>query len=190
MRTNEHVLQGSLKNFERIKRQQIMDAMNNIAYQLLYDALELRRGWLGFTGNLPTSYAVGIWDFDKKLTILYAGDVNAGYDPSTIIRHKVGRGETAQLDRPWEGKYRSVTGRVDIKNGYGIYMTEDFLLGYRPQHYPALCVCTGAEYSLYLEKVRHGNVLSQSAQPSFVRRVGDMIFAGSHYNARNMITTY
>lgn len=89
MRDNARVLDGSLKNFERIKRQQIMAAMDQIAYQLLYDALELRSGWLGFTGNLPTSYAVGIWDFDRKLTILYAGDVNAGYDPSTIVRHKL-----------------------------------------------------------------------------------------------------
>lgn len=189
MRDNARVLDGSLKNFERIKRQQIMAAMDQIAYQLLYDALELRSGWLGFTGNLPTSYAVGIWDFDRKLTILYAGDVNAGYDPSTIIRHKVERGETVHLQNPWEGKERSVTGRADIKFGYGIEMTEDFLLGFKPQSYPALCVCTGAEYSQYLEKARHGNVLSKSAQAPFVKRVGDMIFAGSQYKARNMITS-
>lgn len=190
MTTNEDVLKASVKKFEELKRNQIMPLMEQIARTLLEDALELRSGWLGFTGNLPTSYAAAIWDFDKRpyKDIIFAQDVDGGYDMSTIVRNKIWKGQRVHLDDPWEGPPRTRQGKVPIKFQWGPDLAAWFLRDFTPSTYPCICICTGAEYSQYLELRAGANVLSETASQTFVKRVGDIVFMGAEFAARNMIT--
>ena len=188
--SNASVLKKSIKTFETIKRQQVMPLLVKMAYTLLEDALSMRSGWSGFTGNLPTSYAAAVWDFDGKRfgDIIFGEDVDGYYNISTIIREKVPYLDTVYLENPWEGRHRAITGAVPIHFRWGPDLAHWFLTNYRPMIFPCVCICTGAEYSQYLEDVRGANVLSDTADRSFVTKVGDMIFAGGEFTARNSIT--
>ena len=178
--SNASVLKKSIKEFERIKRAQIMPTLTKLAYTLLEDALSMRSGWAGFTGNLPTSYAAAVWDFDGKLfgDIIFAEDVDGYYNMSTIIRRKIEYGEVLHLSRPWEGDERTHEGKAKIVMKWGPDLADWFLRNFTPTFYPSICICTGAEYSKIVED-SYGPVLETAAKDSFVRKVGDMVFAGS-----------
>lgn len=182
--SNASVLKASIRRFDTLKRKQIMPLMEKMARTLLEDALTMRYGWAGFTGNLPTSYAAAIWDFDGKPygDIIYAEDIDGYYSISTIIRRKIDMWQSVHLDDPWEGHPRTVTGAAPIKFQWGPQMSEWFLTGYKPKQYPCICICTGAEYSKIVEE-RYGNVLEESAEEWYVKRIGDMIFASKEFTA-------
>lgn len=187
--SNASVLKASVRKFEQIKRQQVMPLLAGMARTLLEDALSMRQGWAGFTGNLPTSYAAAVWDFDGKPfgDIIFAQDVDGHYSMSRIVRGKVEMGQSVHLDNPFEGQPRTTTGAVPVMFQWGPDMAHWFMLNFRPTFYPCICICTGAEYSQYLEAKGY-NVLSDTADRSFVTKVGDMIFAGGEFTARNSIT--
>lgn len=175
--SNADVLKASRKTFEAIKHNQIMPRLYALAKTLLEDALSMRSGWGGFTGNLPTSYAAAVWDFKGRMygDIIFAEDVDGYYSFTSVKRQKVQEGAKVHLDNPWEGEPRTVTGDVPIKEPWGVDLSYQFLTGYQPSRYPCICICTGAEYSKLVED-EYGNVLSASANPTYVKRVGDNIF--------------
>lgn len=176
--SNADVLKRSKKVFATIKQQHIMPLLWEMAHTLLEDALSMRSGWGGFTGNLPTSYAAAVWDFSGNLfgDIIFAEDVDGHYSIASVRREKVGEGKTVHLENPWEGDERTVTGDVPIKFPWGADLAEWFLTNYHPHYKPCIVICTGAEYSKIVED-EYGNVLSASADPAFVKRIGDKIFA-------------
>lgn len=181
--SNADVLKASLTAFRSFKQQNIMPRLWKMAHDLLEDALSMRSGWAGFTGNLPTSYAAAVWDFDGNLYgngIIFAEDVDGYYNKSTIIRPKIKLDEIVHLEQPWEGDERTRRGAVHIKEQWGPDLSYWFLTNLTPKHRPCICICTGAEYSKLVED-EFGNVLRASAEPSYVKRVGDKIFAVKEY---------
>lgn len=183
---NSQVLKASIHAFNKLKANHIMAGVRGAAVKMLEDALEMRRGWLGFTGNLPTSYSAGVYDFNGNLEIVYAEDVNSEYSLSSVRRPKVGRGESAVLDVPWEGTPRSVRGEADLKTRYGVELVHMFLNGYKPKKLPCIVMCTGAEYSKYLQDSREGAVVLEV--PSNIKNMVQASFTEVPFNARNMIT--
>lgn len=183
---NSQVLKASVHAFNKLKAVHIMAGVRNAAVKMIEDALEMRTGWLGFTGNLPTSYSAGIWDFDGNLEIIFAEDVNSEYSLSEVRRQKVGKGERAVLDAPWEGEPRAVKGEADLKTRYGVELVQMFLNNYKPKKYPCIVMCTGAEYSKYLQESREGAVVLEV--PSNIKNMVHASFTEVPFNARNMIT--
>lgn len=169
------MLQGSLKNFEMAQRKQLSIILGKAAVWFLQDAYNLRSGWLGFTGNLPRSYAAAVYDGDKRLIQLaFAGDIISAWDKPAVSQ-KVPYGHTWRLEEPYEGGERIAvwSDRLQrhIKNPNPVHMpdgrkfSEWFLKSFTPELPWSVVVCTGAEYSVWLEEDRDsGGVLSDSSK--------------------------
>lgn len=174
-RTNSHVLQGSLKNFEMAQRKQLSSILGKAAAWFLQDAYSMRSGWLGFTGNLPTSYAAAVYDGEKRLIqLMFIGDIVSAWSRPTVSP-KVPTGHTWRLTEPYEGGERiavwSDQQQQHIKNPSPVYFpdgrkfSEWFLKSFTPERPWSVVVCTGAEYSIWLEQDREtGGVLTDSSK--------------------------
>lgn len=136
----------------------VFDRLAEACERLTDDAVRNYRSPVGaFTGNTVTSYACGLY-VDWALSYYYS---NGGKmkDP---VRVKLAKGETAFLNPDYEGRKRRFTGRTDTDKGFGEEFSFRFLSQYRPRVRKGfeLVVCSGTEYSSYIESVWHGNVLT------------------------------
>ena len=146
--------------FKAIKSGYFIDKMARICYQLIDDA-ERERQFDGFTGNTQTSYSCGFYMNGKLAFVISSGD-----RLRKPIRLKIQKGKTVYLARPYEGRARSVTGKVDVDNLYGQQTSLNFLQSYKgsPKKGYAIVMTTGTEYSVYLESVHRLNVLTRTYQ--------------------------
>ena len=151
--------------------------------KLLEEAASLRSGWLGFTGNLPTSYAMGIWGYGGDgPDVYFIGDIDEHYARPTI-RQKLQNGERAYLKVPWEGRKRYRVGKVDIHIPEGKQFSYWFLTEqYKPDYYPCIVICTGAEYSVYLQNQKNKEVLNKAGDKILVERVFNGSMASYKFN--------
>lgn len=137
----------------------IVDYLYSQCYDLcerLLMEVPRHRDFLGFTGNTQTSYACGLY-VDGKLE----GIVTQNNWNSPPVRRKVGYGEWVYLRQPYEGKSRSVKGKVNITDDYGLDTSIKFLKSYNAQKNKIqIVMTTGTEYSVILEAVRNLDVLT------------------------------
>ena len=146
----------ALKSIEK----NIFNGLWNSAVELLkyLAVIHPSQGWMGFTGNTQTSYACGIYMFGKLEGIITQKNWN-----QSPRRRKIDLNEVAFLKNPYEGEPRAVKGRVKVSGDYGLNTSLEFLQSYSmPQDVIGLVMCTGTEYSEYLEQVRGVDVLSST----------------------------
>ena len=107
MDDNRKVFDAGWKRAQRIINNYLYGLVEHSCANLIDHALK-EREFDGFTGNTQTSYACGIYYNGGLMGIVIAG--NAMRKP---VHVKVRKGERVFLRRPYEGKPRSVIGRVD-----------------------------------------------------------------------------
>lgn len=153
----------------RKAREAVWDHLYNIlrgnVITLLHKAA-VNREFQGFTGNTQTSYMGGIYINGRLVEILHERDYT---DPPRM--KKIPGGKSVYLRNPYEGSPRYMRAKVDTSNEYGSETSEKFLRSYKPKSKKglAICICTGTEYSDYLESVRGLDVLTNTwAQASKV----------------------
>ena len=146
----------------RKAREVIWDHLYNILrgniITLLHKAA-VNRKFRGFTGNTQTSYMGGIYVNGRLVDLVHERD----FTESPRIR-KVPAGKSVYLRNPYEGKPRFMRAKVQTSREYGSETSERFLRAYTPRYKKgiAICICTGTEYSDYLETVRGLDVLTQT----------------------------
>lgn len=152
---NAKVLENGLaKGYEQVINH-LYRQMYDICERLLLEVLK-HREFLGFTGNTQTSYACGIY-VDGQLE----GIVTQRNWNSPPVRKKVGLGEWAWLRNPYEGKSRSVKGKVQITGDFGLDTSIKFLQSYKAaKNKVQIVMTTGTEYSELLEVVANLDVLT------------------------------
>lgn len=162
MDDNRKVFDAGWKRAQRIINNYLYGLVEHSCANLIDHALK-EREFDGFTGNTQTSYACGIYYNGGLMGIVIAG--NAMRKP---VHVKVRKGERVFLRRPYEGKPRSVIGRVDVDGEWGADSAAEFLASYRPfiKKGFSVVMTTGTEYSEYLENVRNLNVLTDTFQSS------------------------
>lgn len=159
MNHNEKVLEEGKIKMDRIIYKHIYDTLVNVCDALLKDACD-KKEYNGFTGNTQTSYSCGLY-IDGVLSY-YA---NQDRWNKTPIRLKVPKDEVVFLPDPYEGKPRKVKGIVEVNNMYGKDTAFSFISSYKaPKKGFVIVMCTGTEYSEYIEKKRGLNVLSDTYQ--------------------------
>ena len=82
------------------------------------------------------------------------GMVISGNTMRKPVRIKIRKGERVYLSNPYEGKDRTVVGKVDVSGEFGADSAADFLSSCRPFITKgfSIVMTTGTEYSEYLEK--------------------------------------
>lgn len=109
-----------------------------------------------FTGQTVSSYACGVY-MQGKLVEYIVND-------SITVHVKIRENEAVRLENPVEGKARTVKGQVVVYNDSGVELSVDILTQMQSRFGRndfGLILTTGTEYSIYLEKFRHLDVLSQ-----------------------------
>ena len=159
---NSKVLNEGLKKAKRIINDYLYSAIERSCSKLIDDALK-EREFEGFTGNTQTSYACGIYYNGELMGVVISGDTMP-----KPVSYKVRYRKKVRLEKPYEGKARSVTGRVKVDREYGYDSAVDFLHSYRPFVTKGFSVVmtTGTEYSKYLENVKNLNVLTMTGGAS------------------------
>lgn len=157
---NKTALDEGFKTAKNIIRWHIYDILLATSHSYL-ESMERERGYDGFTGNTQTSYTCGLY-VDGRLT----DAVVAGSAIKAPVRLKVEKGKTVFLSKPYEGRPRRVTGKVEVDRLYGKDSAFGFLKTYKdvPRKGIAIVATTGTEYSEYLENARKLNVLTETWQ--------------------------
>lgn len=167
MANNKAALDKGFKKAKQIIFGHLYDQCIKLCGELVIDAV-IKRNFQSFTGNTITSFACGIY-VDKELNYVLA----SGEDMDAPVHAKVEKGELVYLSNPYEGKARSVRGKVDIQYHLsGMETSFKILQGMTPsQKGISIIMTTGTEYSKYLESVRNLNVLSETAKESNVKKL-------------------
>lgn len=114
------------------------------------------REFLGFTGNTQTSYACGIYVDGTLGGIVVQSNWN-----QPPVRKKIGSGQWVWLRNPYEGRTRSVRGKVRVTGDYGQTTSFQFLQSYKAKkNHIQIVMTTGTEYSEYLEVIGGLDVLT------------------------------
>lgn len=155
MKDNAKIIERGLqKAYNQIVNKLFID-MYDICERLLLEVPK-HREFLGFTGNTQTSYACGLYVDGKLEEIVQQRNWNA-----SPVRRKIKLGQKVWLREPYEGKRRSVWGKVPISRNHGRETSMWFLENYRaPRNRICIVMTTGTEYSEYIEEVRHLDVLT------------------------------
>ena len=187
--TNEEVLKKGLEKARAIFVQHLVRQLTPLCYQLL-DAADNNRTFMGWSGNTQTSYMCLIYLNSRVIAEVSKEKVRINPRPRTLVRQdhyndpprrihlidkngskevsryvaKVEMDRFAWLSNPYEGKPRSVKGKVPVNNMTGEATSKEFLMAYnfpgRKTPDISIVITTGTEYSEYLEKDLDYDVLS------------------------------
>ena len=143
--------------------QKVYNIIVNHLFQECYELCERlllevpkHREFLGFTGNTQTSYACGLYVDGRLEGIIAQQNWNA-----PPLRKKVPMNKWAYLRNPYEGRSRSVRGKVQVDKEFGQSTSYKFLKSYSARKGRIqIVMTTGTEYSEYLELVLNLDVLS------------------------------
>lgn len=159
MANNTQALNRGFKKAQQIASDYIANQLINTCEMLVDDAVKRYKSPVGpFTGNTITGYACGVY-LNGTLFYYYKND---GIKPP--LRAKLKKGETAKLEPDYGGRSRSMTGRVNTDGEYGAESSFKFLRSYNSKVKSGveLVMCSGTEYSTYIETVLNGNVLTET----------------------------
>jgi len=157
--SNESVLDKGLIKARKIAFEHIQKCLEDACDELVRHAQKNYKSPIGsFTGNTITSYSVGLY-IDGMFVYYYSDD---GIKPP--IRGKLTKKEgRVTLSPDWEGRTRSMYAKVDTDGGYGKDFAFDFLNSYKSKTKGMeIVMCTGTEYSSYIQDVLGGNVLTKT----------------------------
>lgn len=156
--TNEEALTKGLKKAREMALEHIRKSLEDSCDELVNHAVANYKSPIGpFTGNTITSYAIGLY-LDGNFSYYYSND---GIKPP--VRVKLRKGERVLLAPDWAGKTREFTGSTDTDDGYGERFSYNFLNTYKSKTKGIeLVMCSGTEYSTYIETVMKGNVLTST----------------------------
>lgn len=158
MTENERALTEGLKKARDIAMNHIRELLKVKCDKIVLDALSRREGWSNFTGNTITGYACGLYENGELISVSMSSD-----RMKPAVRVKLKKGERAKLNPDYDGKARSLKGTVDTDGGYGADFALSFLSSYKATSSGFdIVMCTGTEYSSYIETVRHGNILTDT----------------------------
>lgn len=158
MNVNEKAIREGMSKFNVMLSERVMVALNKLGEDYLMDA-SVQKEYTSLTGNTLTSLAFGRYDNYKIAEIvLFDADKPAQ-------RRKFTKGDTVYGYRDYEGNIRDVfSADIETDEGWGNSTSVRFLRSFRPTTPTAIIVCTGTEYSEFLENERGLNVLTDTEQ--------------------------
>lgn len=151
---NEKVILNGTEKAGKLVHEHIVMQLMDFSDRLIHLA-QMEKDYSNLTGNTVTSYMCGIY-FRGKLTDVILDD---GIKPP--IRVKLTKGERFH-GISYDGRLRDFVGEVATDRGYGDDFSMKFLAKYKPSSDGyAMVMCTGTEYSEFLERSYHFNVLTE-----------------------------
>ena len=156
---NEAALDKGLEKARKIAFEHIQKCLEDACDELVRHAQQNYKSPIGsFTGNTITSYSVGLY-INGSFVYYYQDD---GIKPP--VRGKLTKKEgKVELSPDWEGRTRSYYAKVDTDGGYGKDSALDFLNSYKSRTKGVeIVMCSGTEYSSYIQDVMKGNVLEKT----------------------------
>lgn len=159
---NDKVLGNGLRKAKEMVYAYISDVLIGVCEALVKDAIASYKSPIGsFTGNTITGYSSGVY-MNGELIYFYSSS-NTKKPP---VRAKIRKGKTVYLSPDYEGRNRSVTGKVDTDGKYGHETSLAFLKAYKSKVKNGFEVvtCSGTEYSSFIETKMGGNVLTNTSQ--------------------------
>lgn len=168
MGTNTKALNEGFKKFKKLMDTQMLDILTNASYKLLVDA-EFSKEFQNLTGNTITSYMVGIFKRGRLARTIALKDMDRLPSPT---RRKLSykKDGVAIVEEYMTGNERVVRLKdlVETDKMYGYTTAQRFLTTYKPEVYKGygIVMCTGTEYSDFLEDMYDLNVLTETFQIS------------------------
>lgn len=157
------------KRLKNILTAQMLECLTDAAYSLLVNA-ETSKEYHNLTGNTLTSYMVGIYENGKlrRIVSMYQADALSKPTSKKLSR---GSGKGVIMVEDYDSGRIIPVKRyklLDTDEGYGYDTSKSFLFSYKPsvQKGFSLVMCTGTEYSEYLESVKGLNTLTETFQIS------------------------
>lgn len=161
----------SIAKLKRITRQKVEEViylqMLKLAEGLLSDAVAKKK-YRNLTGNTLTSLSVGLYKNKQIATIMNVREVLGLKDPTRpTISSTGGYYEFNMYD---SGRRKVLWGRllasnfIETDEEFGYDRAMRILQEYTPKNSFAVVICTGTEYSSYLEEVKGLNVLTETLQ--------------------------
>lgn len=164
--SNKTTLDKGFKKAKEIIFGYLYDQCVSFCDTLVNDAIQ-KKEFQSFTGNTVTSFACGIY-IDGSLNYMVA----SGEKMASPVHAKIQNGQTVYLKNPYEGKPRSVKGKVNIVyDDGGMESSFKILQNLKTGKGLSIIMTTGAEYSTYLENVYKLNVLSDTAKESNIKNL-------------------
>lgn len=157
--SNESKLDKGLAKARKIALEHVQKCLEDACDELVRHAQKNYKSPVGpFTGNTITSYSVGLY-VDGVFMYYYSDD---GIKPP--VRGKLTKKEgRVTLSPAWDGKERSIYPVINTDGGYGIDYAFDFLNSYKSKTKGIeIVMCSGTEYSSYIQDVLGGNVLTKT----------------------------
>ena len=157
--SNDAVFQAAKRKIWDLVWPNLYQALVSLAHDLIKSA-EFEREYRNLTGNTITSYAVGIYKDGALIEIIQ----NSNRKPP--IRVKLTRGEAWVKFKDYDGNFRKkAVGIVKTDKGWGDDTSINFLTSYDPPFMSSktgIVMCTGTEYSEFLEEAAGLNVLTST----------------------------
>lgn len=164
MGDNAKVLEEGKKKMRNIIDEYLLDRITEIGIRLLQDGVVSAK-YHNATGNTLTSLAVGIY-YRGKLSRIITAVVTQGLKNPTRPKLSRGDGIGVIMVQSYEsGKFIPIKkyNLIGTNGEYGLTTSVNFLKAYKtPNDGIGLVMCTGTEYSNYLESKKGLNVLSDT----------------------------
>lgn len=159
-RDNSVLFDEGMKKAKEIISGHIFDLLVKCCEDLIQDAVQNKSGFRNLTGNTITSYACGLFMDGKFSYFVCSGDSMA-----QPVRVKLTKGETF-VGISYDNQNRRFTGTVETDKGFGEAFSFNFLKRYKSKARNGfeIVMCTGTEYSTYLENVLNADVLTGTFQ--------------------------
>ena len=142
-RSNEVLFDEGIRKAKELVSGYIFDVLTKCCEELIQDALDNKSGFRNLTGNTITSYACGLFMDGRFSYFVCSGD-----SMKQPVRVKLTKGETF-VGVSYDNQNRRFTGTIETDKGYGEF---------------EIVMCTGTEYSTYLENVLNADVLTGTFQ--------------------------
>lgn len=157
MISNADVFDAAKIKIERLLWERLYDALIKFGRWLILDA-QMQQEYRNLTGNTLTSYAFGIYRNGMLQDIIF----DTGIKPP--IRVKFQKGEIVREFEDYDGNFRDPAGPYPVQTdmGWGDETSITFLTQYEPPFRDGLVMCTGTEYSTFLENEWGFNVLTDT----------------------------
>lgn len=160
----EKQIDAGKKKMQTIIGNYFLDKITDIGIKLLHDGV-VSAQYHNVTGNTLTSLAIGIYNKHSLVRIITAV-VTEGLKNATRPKLSRGNGIGVIMVQQYEsGKFIPISkyGLIDTNGEYGLTTSINFLKSYKPPSDGiGLVMCTGTEYSDYLESKKGLNVLTDT----------------------------
>ena len=163
MNINEKAIKDGMVKANTMISERVSMALLTFGEQLLSDA-EISAEYHNLTGNTLTSLAFGLYNNFALVEVILLDN------GKPAIRVKLTKGETVVNFLDYDGNLRRYfTADVNTDGNFGTSTSYQFLSSYKPLKPQSIVICTGTEYSEYLEQELGLNVLSDTRDEARMR---------------------